>query len=101
MDNHTVDIRCLITQAVESNDVGSLLRHSDIEKVLATRCLLCEHTFHRHQTLVNIFGPTILLNGTNVNTMLQFLPMNGVHMLAVFAIPSCIGNIHVCFTCSS
>ena len=53
------------------------------------------------KTLVDIFGPTILLNGTNGNTMLQFLPMNGVQMLAVFAIPSCIGNIHVCFTCSS
>ena len=58
-------------------------------------------SFIDNKISADIFVPTILLTGMNVNTMLHFLLMNGVHKLVVFVIPPCIANTHVCSFYSS
>ena len=55
MDELSVDLMCLLHQAVEQNRAEELLQHEDIQFFLTTRCVPCGKSFPRKQELTRHF----------------------------------------------
>ena len=55
MDELSVDLMCLLHQAVEQDRAEDLLRHEDIQFFLTTRCVPCGKSFPRKQELTRHF----------------------------------------------
>jgi hypothetical protein len=55
MDELSVDLLCLLHQAVEQDRAEDLLQHEDIQFFLKTRCVPCGKSFPRKQELTRHF----------------------------------------------
>ena len=55
MDAATIDLRCQLHEAVQSNQCEDLLQLAEVQHFLATRCVLCDRQFNRRQELTRHF----------------------------------------------